>query len=362
MKKLLIILLLICLCCGCGFKDIDRRFFVVAIGIDKSEKKDTKFRLTLKLAVPGNNIDMGSAKFELISQDANSMTECVRLLKSKLDKELDFGHAKIVIFGQSLLKDNVADSTDWLNRRRDIQLVAWLAAGKPSAEAVLSTELAHERLPGNALLLSFGKTGVESGYIISEYLFDFYRKKKEWGLDPILPIIQAEKKHYTINTSLVFDKEKSKLALNMDETRLFNIMKGNLNKVEIEAPFEDFQFYVSVDDLHSNFRVYTPANQRPYAKIDVKMRGVIEESYGRLHGEQLPAYEEAVEKSHEELMVKLLKKLQDENLDPMGFGLDYRAHHFGKVEEEWQAWQALYPELEFQVNIKMKLEGIGVIK
>ncbi|MEC0226832.1 Ger(x)C family spore germination protein [Paenibacillus alba] len=362
MKKLVIILILICLCSACGFKDIDRRFFVVAIGIDKSEKKDTKYRLTLKLAVPGNNIDMGTAKFELVTQDGNSITDCVRLLKSKVDKELDFGHSKIAIFGQSLLKENISETTDWLNRRRDIQLVSWLAAGSPSAEAVLGTEVAHERLPGNALLLSFGKTGVESGYIISEYLFDFYRKKKELGLDPIIPIIQASNKHYTINTSLVFDKERSKLALNMDETRLFNIMKGNLNKVEIATPYHDSKFFISVDNLRSKYRVYAPSNQRPYANIDIRMRGVIEETFTHLDANELAAYENAVEKTHSEAMSKLLVKFQKENLDPMGFGLNYRAHHFGKVEEEWHTWQALYPELEFHVNIQMKLEGIGVIK
>lgn len=179
MKRLLSVMLVLCLFCGCGFKDIDKRFFVVAIGIDKSEKKDLKYRVTLKLAVPGNNVNLGSAKYELIKQDSNSITEAVRILKSKVDKEFDFGHAKITIMGQSIMEENISETMDWLNRRRDIQLVSWVAVGKPSAEAVLDTRIMHERLPGDSLLLSFGRTGVESGYIVSEYLFDFYRKKKK---------------------------------------------------------------------------------------------------------------------------------------------------------------------------------------
>ncbi|MFC0273975.1 MULTISPECIES: hypothetical protein [Bacillaceae] len=27
---------------GCGFKDIDKRFFIVAIGVDKGKEKNTK--------------------------------------------------------------------------------------------------------------------------------------------------------------------------------------------------------------------------------------------------------------------------------------------------------------------------------
>lgn len=53
---------------------------------------------------------------------------------------------------------------------------------------------------------------------------------------------------------------------------------------------------------------------------------------------------------------------QKANVDPLGIGLDYRAHHFGTVKEEWKAWQALYPELEFNVNIQVKLDDVGVIK
>ncbi|KQX64659.1 Ger(x)C family spore germination C-terminal domain-containing protein [Paenibacillus sp. Root444D2] len=77
---------------------------------------------------------------------------------------------------------------------------------------------------------------------------------------------------------------------------------------------------------------------------------------------KLKTYEEAVVKTCETLIINLLKKFQKANVDPLGFGLDYRAHHFGTVKEEWKAWQALYHELEFNVNIQVKLDGVGVIK
>ncbi|MZQ81768.1 Ger(x)C family spore germination protein [Paenibacillus sp. 5J-6] len=367
MKKWLIILLLLCLflclCGGCGFKDIDKRFFVVSIGIDKSEKKDMKYRISLKLAVPGSSLDYSSAQYELITQDANSITEGVRLLKSKVDKELDFGHAKIIIFGYSFLKENGINELDWLNRRRDIQLVSWVAVGQPSAEAVLGTKISHERMPGNSLLLSFGKTGVESGYVVSEYLFNFYRKKKELGLDPILPIVESANNHFTINTAVVFDKKNPRLTLNPSETRLFNIMKASINKVEIGAPYQGSKFFVSVDNINSNYHIRTPKNGPAYVDMHIKMRGVIEESaLGSLEIEHLPQYEAAICQHIQEKIVLLLKKLRDNKLDPLAFGLKYRSHHFGTVEEEWRTWQALYPELEFRVGVEMKLEGVGVIK
>ncbi|MDD9270094.1 Ger(x)C family spore germination protein [Paenibacillus sp. GCM10023248] len=363
MTRLLCIFIVICLCGGCGFKDIDRRFFVVALGIDKSNQPDMKYEITLKLAIPGNNLDLGSAKYEVISQDANSITEAVRFLKSKVDKELDFGHAKVIIFGQSFLKEYGINQMDWLNRRRDIQLVSWVAAGQPSAKDVLSTQISHERLPGNSLLLSFGNTGVESGYVVSEYLFDFYRKKKEWGLDPILPIVQSTSNQYIINKAIVFDKENAKLTISADESRLFNIMNATINKVELESVGGEENFFVSVDNIKSKFRVYTPKDAPPYVDMNIRLRGVIEESaLGSLDPHQVATYEKEVSEFTEAKIKHLLEKFQKANLDPMGFGLDYRAHHFGSVDEEWRTWQGLYPELEFRVNIQMKLEGVGIVK
>jgi spore germination protein KC len=62
------------------------------------------------------------------------------------------------------------------------------------------------------------------------------------------------------------------------------------------------------------------------------------------------------------MIINLLKKFQKANVDPLGFGLDFRAHYFGTIKEEWKAWQALYPELEFNANIQVKLDGVRVIK
>jgi spore germination protein KC len=363
LTKLVTILLLFVLT-GCGFKDIDKRFFVVAIGIDKGQSHGMKYRVSLKLAIPGDHTQMSSKNKnnELTSQDANSITEAVRLIKSKVDKELDFGHAKIVMIGQDLIQDDIRDTMDWLNRRRDIQLVSWMAVGKPTAEAVLATQTRHERLPGNSLLFSFGKTGVESGFIISEYLFDFFRKEKEWGLDPILPIVEASGNHYTINTSVVFDKNRARLTLTSEETRIFNVIRAYVNKIEYEVPVEGSRIFISASKIKTKYLVHTPQAERPFVDLRIRITGIIEEANLTVSPDKLKLYEQSAEKTGKERVTILLKKLQKENLDPFGFGLDYRAHHFGNLEEEWKTWQSLYPDLEFRVNVNLKLKGTGSLK
>lgn len=106
-------------------------------------------------------------------------------------------------------------------------------------------------------------------------------------MDPILPIIEASSNHYTINTSVIFDKEKAKLHLDSDETRLYNVMKANVDKMEIETPYNDSKFFVSVDSIKSKYRVLTTTNKRPYVDMKIKLRGVIEETLAQLDPDKL---------------------------------------------------------------------------
>lgn len=51
-----IIVIALLLQTGCAFKDIDKRIFVLGVGIDPSEKVEDGLRVTLKLAKPAGDV------------------------------------------------------------------------------------------------------------------------------------------------------------------------------------------------------------------------------------------------------------------------------------------------------------------
>src|SRR5690606_5250855 len=71
---------------GCGFKDIDKRYFVVGMGIDKGENEEKPYRITLKLGVPSIQIDAGKSKTQVETIEAVSIAEGVRMLKSRSEE------------------------------------------------------------------------------------------------------------------------------------------------------------------------------------------------------------------------------------------------------------------------------------
>ncbi|MDQ0230448.1 hypothetical protein J2S19_001704 [Metabacillus malikii] len=53
--------------------------------------------------------------------------------------------------------------------------------------------------------------------------------------------------------------------------------------------------------------------------------------------------------------------MRDNNLDPFGFGLRYRARSFDN-DHEYKKWSNMYQDVEFTVNVKTTIRSTGVIE
>lgn len=347
---------------GCGFKDIDRRFFVMAIGIDKSEQASKPYRVSLKLAIPFSKIEPGHTNnFMLISDQADSITEAVRHMKSKVDKELDFSQAKIIVIGKSMSAEILRKGTlDWFLRRRDIQGSAFMALGDPSAEAVLDVKTDSERYPADSLFLSFDQDGTESSYIVTTYLYDFHRRVTEKGLDPYMPVIRANERSFLIDRVAIFDKKRLRTVLSPDETRVFNELALKFQKNEIETRTDEVTFAISVNKASFRYRIDTSKPAEPTLSMNVRMIGQSEESTESLYKKPWSYYERLAERQVEARYTKLLEKLQKLEVDPIGFGLRYRATHHDK--QDWTAWQRIYPQVAFRTHVEVVIKSSGGIK
>lgn len=355
---LLALVVTLSLISACGYKDIDKRFFVVSIGVDPSEQKDNKYKVSLKLAIPTGDIKAGKDKFQIISDNANSLTGAIRRMKSKVDKELDFSHAKVIIFGEEVAKKEVTELMDWFFRRRDLQKIAWVAVGRPTAEDILKVHTPSERLPSNALFLTFGQSGTESAYIISEYLFDFRKRVLERGLNPLMPIIEKNSfGTFTVNKTALFDNRKLKMVLDDYETKVLNMLMNRTEKVDLKVvQNKENSFYLSVDEVSSAYK-FKNINGRLVIQVDVSLEGVVEEAIPYFSASDLDKGSIAAAETFKQKAEDLLKKMQKEQLDPIGLGLLYRSRHLNK--DDWEQWRALYPDAKWDIKVDVTIQGTG---
>ncbi|WP_438444550.1 Ger(x)C family spore germination protein [Gorillibacterium sp. sgz5001074] len=349
---------------GCGFKDIDRRFFVVSIGLDVPENKQMRYKVMIKLAIPNALEEFGANDSLIVQEESKSITEAVRIMKSKVDKELDFGHTKAIIFGEKLLQKEpgIQDMLDWFLRRRDIQQIAWMGIGRPSAYDVLKQQPKTERLPSNQIFLIFGQTGTETAYVTSEYLFDFGRRVHERGLDPIMPVIQArENGQISVNRVALFNKQKIVLELNPEETKIFNSFYENVGKIDFAVQDAGRKAVLSIDTLKSSYKAQPGSGGKPELSVKVTLAGIVEEVQGMDGTSSLARYEKLAEEEAAQRVKHLILKLQKAGVDPIGFGLNYRAHRY--VDHAgWDRWLEQYPEAPLKVTVDVRLRGTGTIE
>ena len=360
--RILFVITMVLSLTSCGYKDIDKRSFVVTIGIDKADSDDKKYKVMLKIAIPSSDVKMGETEFIISEEESDSMSGAVRMIKTKVDKEIDFSHAKAIILGESIVEEDIEEILDWFIRRRDIQKVAWIGVGKPDAEKVLNLKRKVERLPSNSLFLSFGNSGTESDYIVSEYLFDLRRRVTEKGIDPILPIIELkEDKYFQINHAAVLSTNKIGTVLNPEETKILNLLLNRITKVDVEVKEQEKAvFFVSIDKSDVDYKINIDDTDNPKIQVNIQMEGIIEEDLSKGEDEKLSDYKKRTIDQVKGEVTKLLNKLKDENLDPIGFGLKYRAKGFEK--DDWDKWKGLYGEVEFEVNVELTLQGTGLLK
>ncbi|MFC4306108.1 Ger(x)C family spore germination protein [Cohnella boryungensis] len=345
---------------GCGFKDIDKRFFVVAMGVDSGRQPNT-YKVTLRLAVPSSKIESGKAVSEVESFEAPTVAEAVRHLKSLVDKELDFGHCRVILFGKRLMEQSMDEPLNWLSRRRDISMVAFMAMAEPNAHEVLQLSPLSERYPGNALLLSFGSEGTESSYTLTEYLFDFMRRRTETGMDGYLPIIRRDLdgNSYHVDKVAFMDKRKLRLSLTPEETQLFNISAKRFDKSFIAIPYQGTRIVLALTQVKVLIQVSEADN--PQVTLRIRASGFLEEGPPNLLKGNASMIESHLQKEFGGQLEDLLYKIRNNGVDPYGFGIRYLAQHFGQAKE-WEKWKKAYPQASFRVVTRIVINKAGLVK
>ncbi|HJF31094.1 MAG TPA: Ger(x)C family spore germination protein [Sporosarcina psychrophila] len=349
---------------GCSFKDIDKRIFVLGIGIDPSETVKDGFRVTLKLAKPSGAVKQeASQSFSYLSHDSESVAEAIRSMESHVDKTLDLGHTRIILLNKELLSKDLDTFMDYFTRRGDIQLISYVAVAETNAEETISFAPDTEPPATIALYNFFDTTGTESPYVVTTFLFEFRREVLSKGINTVLPIvaINKEQKHFIINKSIVLNWGEKPLELNQVETKYFNSLVNKASGFSYKIEEDDLTMVLNINQVKMKYKIVLDEGQNPRIDMKVTKVGVIGESTKRLDNSHLKKYDKIVADDIEKKLMELLTTLQKNDVDPFGFGLRYRATRLSH-KDIMNEWDRIYPEIDFNVTMDIQLKSTGVIE
>lgn len=150
MKKIISLMISLCLTmlCGCGGREIDDMAYVVAIGVDGGE--GGKYDFTFAIGNPdsinsggGENAGSGDSNVLILERESGrSIFTAGDAVSARIGQEINFSHAELLVFSESVAVGGVADFLDGLTRNLNqrpklIPAVATTTAGE-TLEAINS--------------------------------------------------------------------------------------------------------------------------------------------------------------------------------------------------------------------------------
>lgn len=349
---------------GCAFKDIDKRIFVLGIGIDPSETVEDGFRVTLKLAKPAGEVKAEAAQgFTYLAHDSESIAEAIRDMETHVDKKLEMGHNRSIVLNKELLSKDLDTFMDYFTRRADIQMIAYVAVAEKTAEETVSFAPDTEPPATIALYNFFDNTGTESPYVITTFLFEFRREVLSKGINTVLPIIDLneEQKHFIVNKSIILKRGEEPVELTQVQTKYFNSLINDVSNFTYKIEEDNLHMVLQIDEVKMKYQIILDEGETPRIDMKITKVGVISESTKRLNNSDLKKYDKIAADDIKKKVMDLLTTLQENNVDPFGFGLRYRAtrlSHKDTIDE----WNRIYPEIEFNVTMDINLKSTGAVE
>lgn len=394
MKKIGILLLIIInmvLLSGCWDRvEINDIAIVTAVGIDKTEAGDIS--LSLLVFVPKMLSSTGTAggggegksATMLLSESGKGIIDAFSRLQGRSSRSIMFSHIRMIVIGERLARDGVAEVLDFFARFRQPNLRAYLLFTKEDINEVLMGDPGIENVVSELV-----REQVEVGKGVKIDLKDFFYMLTEEGINPIagelvnIPLtgkgksneesqqLKPKQTSCIVKGAAAFRKDKLIDWLSEEEIRgvlwLRNEVKPGSGTITIDIPAEKGGGKIGVR-LRAVKTNVEPKINGDVLTMDVSTNTqvVIFESSSRMDlSDPKSVYyvETAVEKRIKEKLQRTLNKVQKEvRADVLGFGTTVYRNYPKEWREKYKDnWDEAFAELNVQISCKVWISRVGFV-
>lgn len=348
---------------GCtNIKQSNRLTFVTALGIDK---ENDGVRVYALVAVPNRAVSLNrggggaserSAPNYILTEAGQDVAEALYTMKRKSARDIIFDHTQIFLFSEEIARGGLAPHLDLFLRREEFQLTGWIAVTKGSTKDVLQVKPNVPDSVSDYLVDTFSGAGSDSMEILPINLSRFLSYSLEPGRTPYAPIVrtQPEGNYIALDNLALFRGSRMIRTIAPYETKYIQLMQGGRKKTT--------SFTIgkrTYNLLRSRSKVGTDGQQLKsslFVELELNQIG----QQGAAAGENRSVLEETASDYIQEQMEKLIRKLQEMHVDPIGFGDKYRLLRHGELDmEHWL--MHMYPNMPVHVEVKVDLERTGML-
>jgi spore germination protein len=363
MKKFILMILSLFMLTGCVEKEI-----LDELNIETAKAYDVAGEDTIKgTALYSRYLSDKQIENVTLSAEAPSTREVLNLLEKKSEMPLVRGSLENVIISSEMARKGMLHIADSLQRDASVGARVLLLVSDGPAEDILK---GNYGLKGTsdyiANLIDHNiRRGDLSETNLHLFLFTYFQK----GHTPYLPIIEKVDDR-TLGVKGIALFKQDKLVDEIDNTELFyfkllsdKYSEGN-QVVKLSESHADMRKSIeaSVTSLRSKHKIEISSKAIPNEiTISINIKGIIKEYTGKsITPQKVRDIEKKMEKDIEKHCLSMLKRFQEEGIDPMGFGQRLK-HSTRKMDvKKWET--ELYPNASIKVKSKVKILESGTVE
>lgn len=282
MKKILITLSFIFICCGCyNYKELNDLAITSAIGIDKS---DNGYKVTAQVVNTQkegtDNNSSSDPKIIVYEHTSKTVQEAVRYMVLESPKRLYPNHMQVIIISEDVAKDGILESLDLFFRDSELQKNFYVLISKDvSANQILKT-----LTPADSIVSSNIKKSLESDssylgiteLVTYDELINTYLnpnkeislpsvtlKGKKKGSDKIDNIEQSDSSTKVVLSQMAIFKDDKMIGYLDDKQSIaLSFIKGTINNTIIKYKCNGGYVVVETTNSKSSINVDNKGNFR----------------------------------------------------------------------------------------------------
>lgn len=384
---------------GCnGARESEEVAYIVAIGIDKAEEEGM-ITVTYQIAKPNVEGNKGEGEKDtiLLTNSATTITESFSLLNSTTSLAPSLSHVKVLVVGQEVARDGLADMWGTLKRYREYRGSMFVLVARGTAKEFLEESKPSFNISASKYFETMLDSGIDNGYYLRTSFHQFYTRLKSNSAQPYATFVDVSSLsgkgeistpkvsggktggYIAGNIPLqggnpvefagtaIFKGDKMVGTLSTTETRMLAILLGEYHHgfLSVEDPIDPKHVIVVNLRLGSTPKINAILEDgRPVISVKISLEGEITSLSSGINYEQesyLKVLEEQINMVLQQEMVNMIQHTQELGSDVGGLGYYIRPLFTNYQEYLEYPWLEEYSQSKVNITIQTKIRRTGLM-
>lgn len=367
MRKILILMVCCCtfVCSGCRdifyLEDTD---IELVIGLDKGE--NNQFVYYSVVPVFDQNV---KKKYDVqVVKDGRMLHEARKQANAQTAGYLSSRKLQVLLLSKDLLKEeNVYPHLDVLFRNPKSELHSEIAVVDGQVADVINLNWDEKGQPGVVLKYLLDQ-GYKNGNTLPSSLYRYKRQMLDDRVTPYLAEITKQGgKLKVVGTTLLNHDGKYQLTLDTQESTLLQMLKSEIKtsvSLPIRLPVKQEMKKIVTDVIDVSRNVKTQLKrQQLVINVDLQLTIELYELpffYPNDKYKMKQNMEQVIAEQYKQKFEKLIAKLQENQVDPIGLGVYVQAQQYPYWTELKQVWGQVFSTAKIEVNPTVTIRGFGI--